>query len=375
MVFKKKALIIFPDQWLPYSPSILNAARVLTEENYEVHVLTINIGQFGKFEEFDFQLVSIKIPLYFYKIFRRLHLHNLLRSLVFWRPLKKYQGFDLIIGVDSLGYLEAKKLVDQPVYLSLEVIKDHLWEKIQKAPPAIVLSQSRERFEYLFQNISGVHFQWLPNAPIVPQRFQKTVAGIKNQSLKARLIYFGNISAEHGVESCIKALINLPEIYQLTLHGPIQAPYRAQLYARYSRLFETKRIVLSQEYLDQAQVISYLSEFDIGFCFYDSSLNNDFNYYSCPSGKLFNYLAAGVPIIGGDILGLKTVKEHQCGILISTDAQPADIIKAIHSIELQYDFFEENCYQAAETHDFRIHFKSFLEKKSNKQGNNLFKNF
>ena len=59
-------------------------------------------------------------------------------------------------------------------------------------------------------------------------------------------------------------------------------------------------------WLAAPEYIKYVSNFRIGFCFYDWNLiKNDFNYQTAPSGKLFVYLSAGLPVIVCNIPGFK----------------------------------------------------------------------
>ncbi|HEX6160189.1 MAG TPA: hypothetical protein VF111_08495, partial [Thermoanaerobaculia bacterium] len=98
-----------------------------------------------------------------------------------------------------------------------------------------------------------------------------------------------------------------------------------------------------------------------GFCFYDFNIlaRDDFNYVSCPSGKLFNYLAAGVPVIGSDVLGLQPVREKGCGVLLP-DPTPHAIAEAIAMIEADRDGYRARCLAASVDFDFRAHLDRFF---------------
>lgn len=103
----------------------------------------------------------------------------------------------------------------------------------------------------------------------------------------------------------------------------------------------------------------------MGFCFYDLNHTDEttsFNFISVPSGKLFNYYAAGVPVIGSDLLGLKSVKDFQVGILLK-NISTENIAIAMESIASQHRRFSENCLAAAAYFDFDTAvepFKSYL---------------
>jgi glycosyltransferase involved in cell wall biosynthesis len=90
---------------------------------------------------------------------------------------------------------------------------------------------------------------------------------------------------------------------------------------------------------------------------------NDFNYLSSPSGKLFNYYAAGVPVIGTDVLGLSSVHEFNTGILIK-ELSVGYILAAIKRIINNYEELSRNCIRAARHFDFgeaAASYKEFLQ--------------
>jgi O-antigen/teichoic acid export membrane protein len=86
-----------------------------------------------------------------------------------------------------------------------------------------------------------------------------------------------------------------------------------------------------------------------------------FNYFSSPAGKLFNYYAAAVPVIGIDIIGLKSVKDFTAGVLID-EVVPAKIKEAINTIEKNYKTFSANCLLASKEFDFKKSFNYFIDK-------------
>ena len=74
--------------------------------------------------------------------------------------------------------------------------------------------------------------------------------------------------------------------------------------------------------------INSLSTFyDTRFEFYDR-----FNFHTVPSGKMFTYLASGVPVICNNLPGLRVVEEFGAGVLIE-DLDAGSIRSAIQKIE------------------------------------------
>lgn len=351
----KSAVIIFPDEWLPYSPTTLNLLQCLKERGFETRVVTVRSSLFRNFEAYEEDVASFPIPYFLQRVLSRLRLYRLLKLVLFLVVHgRAIRNADLCFGVDRLGFLAGRLLGKQPYYLSLEVVRDGWFRLVRRLGIRHVLIQTKERYDWLFGD-EPVPYSILPNAPIVDAIEAGAAPG-------SDLIYFGYVSAEHGVESCIDALHELPDRSRLTIKGPAHDRYRESLQAKYRSFLASGRLTLDMSYLEPGEVVPYLRRFGAGFCFYDFSViaRDDFNYVSCPSGKLFNYLAAGVPVIGSDVLGLQVVREKRCGVLL-TEPAPRTIAEAIAAIEADREGYRRRCLTAGAEYDFRKHFDRFFE--------------
>ena len=74
---------------------------------------------------------------------------------------------------------------------------------------------------------------------------------------------------------------------------------------------------------------------------------------------MFAYLAAGVPVIGNNLEGLKMIEDFEAGILIN-DFEPETILHAITKIKSNYDFYKQNCIKAAKHYSFDNTVKPFI---------------
>jgi len=111
-------------------------------------------------------------------------------------------------------------------------------------------------------------------------------------------------------------------------------------------------LVIDNSYLDGKDFINYISDFAIGFCFYDIILTrSSFNYRTAPSGKLFSYYAAAVPVIALNIPGLSSVDEFKTGVLKDT-YDPDVIMQAVEKILKNYKYYSNNCKTAADYYAF-----------------------
>jgi glycosyltransferase involved in cell wall biosynthesis len=130
---------------------------------------------------------------------------------------------------------------------------------------------------------------------------------------------------------------------------------RDKVEQEYSDLLKEGRLIINSKYLENDEMVEVISNYEIGFCFYNFDetyiSDNYFNYISAPSGKMFKYLAAGVPVVCSDILGFKFVNEFECGILVAGLGE-AEIRAAILKVRENYDFYVNNALKAARHYDF-----------------------
>ena len=153
----------------------------------------------------------------------------------------------------------------------------------------------------------------------------------------------------------------MPDDVTLTLKGPVTPEYRSELEADYAGFVSSGRLSFDSEYVAQDQVIAWLEGFDLGLCFYDEGeiRRADPNIISAPSGKLFNYLAAGLPVIGSKLPGLRIIPEFCAGILLEGQ-DPKAIAETVMEIRGSYDEFRQGCGRAAMESDFRAMAERFL---------------
>lgn len=354
----KKVLIVFPDTWLAYSPTVLNLKYCLEESGYEVDIVAIDDNSTKK----DIKLINIKyvtIPSNLSLILDRPVEYNIykLYKLVTVLKRNKRNKYNIVIGIDSIGYLACKILFKKVIFLSLEIQNDFLMRISKAIGIQTLLIQTKERKEYLIKNLSNTEVFYLPNSPINYKDSKKV-----NRD-KYKIIYFGNIIKMLGVERCIESLFYLPEEYTLELHGIIRLGYYKQLYNKYKDLFKLKRLLIDETYIRQEDVTTYLSKFSIGICLYDQELirDNHFNYISSPSGKLYNYYLAGLPVIGNDIIGLNSIKKLSTGVSLKS-IEAKNIALAVEKINKTYDEYKKNAIKAAEKYDFYKAYKHFIQK-------------
>ena len=137
---------------------------------------------------------------------------------------------------------------------------------------------------------------------------------------------------------------------------------RKRFAADYSDLLTEKRLLINDTYIENDDVVGYFSQFEIGICFYDFNVDwiNHFNYRSAPSGKLFKYLAAGIPVLASDISGFLFVNEFECGVLIA-NLGADQMQEAIEKIRGNYAEYCTNAIKAAKYFSFDKAVKPYLD--------------
>jgi hypothetical protein len=164
-----KAFILFPDTWLSYSPSIINLAKVMIERGWQVTIFAFHDNSFQKTTEIE---VNYFVPnRATRKLVGILKLFSLYRFLVLSIQTYKLrkQGFDLVIGVDSLGYLIVRLIFEKPIYYSLHLRKALSNYLCKKLSVERMIIQTPERLELIFKDFgySPQEVWFIQNSPIL----------------------------------------------------------------------------------------------------------------------------------------------------------------------------------------------------------------
>ena len=341
-------LIVFPDLHLPYSPSTLRLYEALIDAGYRVKLIA---------PEPEAQYSSLKVDLegvrYFnqyvcdYGFVKRSLLRvteNLLgkrlpvkcklmtgRAKCFINQIKKFKGTD-IIAVDFFSLWCVHQTGRDAHLLSLEILEnDVYYQNCDFNRIRSVLIQSQVRYDYLFTGYKPKCFFFV-NAPsfidIEPRYDSRS---------PYELIYCGTAVISFGIISILDFLVDYPE-YSLTVKGNVPRETEVVIEHHYFELVRSGRLRVDSTYVSPSELTEYVSRFRIGFAFYDFYRFmhlRKFNYFTAPSGKLFQYLNAGVPVVGNILEGFSFVESEQVGALIG-QLSSGSIKKAIDNIEADY---------------------------------------
>lgn len=360
----QKILILFPDAHLPYSPTILNLYETL-KQCFAVTVLNFENRQYKKINNQD--ITYLKIPFFKKKVFGIINRISIkygtivmayIKKQLVKSYLKKY-SFDQYIVTDFIGLWMVQDMQVSPIHLvSLELTFNTIYFKdrvdINKLSSLII--QSKERLNCIAPRYPGQVF-YLQNAPVFHQR----LVDAKGAPFNNHFIFSGTGSAKFGFFQCLDFLHQHP-IYRMTMIGNIPDAERKIISTKYNYLIEESRLIIDANYYSAPALLAEVGKYQIGFCFYDFSFPeiNNINYLTAPSGKMFTYFAAGVPVIGINISGLQPVVDYNAGVLIN-DLAPASILEAVERIKSNYDLMVQGCFEAAEYFSFELRVNAFLQ--------------
>lgn len=370
---KERILILFNGEHIAYSPTVIQLYDEL-QKKYEVTITAEHPRSFNnqKLENRNvlyhryyhvkgryFYWLLFQVVSFFSKearLFKKSGLNYkqyYFKFLFIKKIIKKYQ-YKTIISVDILNLVFCSLLKVKTDFLSLELCADeqHL-HLVNSQYINCVLIQSKERYEYLFKDAIIKTF-FVQNAPI----YRDVLKAQRNG-----LVYGGSAYDELGFYHCLE-YIDKYQGEKLTVQGAIMPKDIERVEKEYKHLLDEKRLILNSTYLENDAVVESLSNYEIGFCFYNFNApvirDNYFNYVSAPSGKMFKYIAAGVPVVASNIMGFKFVPEFQCGVLID-DLSPKEINNAISKIRQDYDFYVANAIRAAKHFSFEKAIEPYLK--------------
>lgn len=367
----RKVLIIFTDPQLAYSPSTLNLYDFL-KEKFDVSILSFEPDvSYSSQKVIGKRIKYLKrpdpgegVPL-LKRILKEIEKTvkpemSLKKTLLTTRAKKiieevrKFEGE--VIAVDFFALWCVEQAGKKAHLLSLEILENDLYRnECDSSKIKSVIIQTEERYRYLFKNESHNVF-YVQNAP----GYLETDLRIKNRN-PFKLIFCGSAMPVFGIISCIEYIIDFP-LYSLTVKGAVPPFIKQVIDESYNWLLSEGRLILNESYLNPVELNQFLTDYYIGFVFYDTSRYthiNSFNYKTAPSGKLFQLYNAGVPVVASNLPGLQSVHEYNAGVLLKSLGS-SEIAKAIRKISDNYESFTVGAKKASSVFDFEKPIKEFI---------------
>ena len=372
---RKCFLIVFTDPHLAYSPTTLNLFYKL-KKNYDVKLLapiqpnyfSDNVVTDDDISYFNWRVkrnILDLLKLLFFKIAdlliqpteKTLSLRTLFnyKTTAIISNIKKTECE--IIAVDTMALWCVQQVGKKAHFLSLEIHdNDKYFENTQFDTIKSVIIQSQERFNHLFPNRKPLSFI-VQNAPKY-----KNFLPFYAERKKTDLLYCGSAVSGFGIITCLDFIKDYKE-YTLTVKGALPKDTAKVIEEFYSDLIEEKRLIIAGDYLSESDLTDYVSKFRIGFAFYDFYRFDHlrtFNYYTAPSGKIFQYLNSGIPIIANVLPAFEFINKQGCGKLIDY-LSSVQIKLAIEYIENDYLKMAEKAKSVSSQFDFDKMIQPFLD--------------
>ncbi len=260
-----------------------------------------------------------------------------------------------IIAVDFFALWCAQIAGRKAHFLSLEIYNTS-YSNIKVENILSVIIQSEDRYKYLFPKKTLKYFivqnspKFIPLTPPITKR------------KKTDLIYCGSAMLGFGIISCLDFIKDYKE-YTLTTIGAMPDETMAVINSFYNDLIEEKRLIINTKYFSLEDLTYFVSKFRVGFVFYDFFRFENlrvFNYFTAPSGKCFQYLNSGVPVVASNVQGFKFLEEKKCGELVDF-LSSLQIKKALDKIENDYEFYAKNAKSVSRENDFEEMIQPFIK--------------
>ena len=350
----KHILIIHTDGNTFNNPSLKSIIDLLLDNNFKIDLrypksnapMPLQEGvrfiPFGKLVKF---LKNI--------IFNRILLSLFMQLSVLIEYVLYYKKYDLIVGVDRQGLIEANilnKLFKIPfIYMSFEIF----FEK-----------ETSSKFKYIEKISSKNISRWIVQDEVRAQKLKEenslyddkkfilplASAGkgnISDTRLRDRLgipkdknvaIVIGSIASPWSMtRQVVKSVFDWPENWVLILHERYGRT-RQYLEREFPDLEKviSEKIFISESATEMVDDMSMvLSGVDVGFAFYKPNYSGPYTgdnlkYLGFASGKISTYLRYGIPVIVNEIgLFAEEVRKHNLGVVVVEPDKISDELRLI----------------------------------------------
>lgn len=312
-------------------------------------------------------------------IFNRFYSKFLMNLLVFLEYLFLYRNYDLVIGVDRQGLLEASilnQLKKIPyVFISFEIMFESETSNRYKALEreaskniSLWIVQDEVRAEKLMEEngLQSDNKYLLPLASAAlgetgGLRLRDNLSIPKNKNVAIMIGSVGNWSMSNEL---IRSIADWPDDWVLILH---------ERYGRTREILENElsdmedligeKIFISDSASDKVDDMSaILSGINAGIAFYRPDYSgaytgNNLKYLGLASGKISTYLRYGIPVIANEVgLYAEIIRKHNLGVIVSS---PEDISNQL--LELKNADYSGNAKKYFSQYlDFKIYSDNVL---------------
>ena len=215
----------------------------------------------------------------------------------------------------------------------------------------LTIAQDERRAELLARDnrVPRDSFLLVPNAPIGTWAGGTAVAGagFSTPAGKPVVLYAGGVTPETMVLEIVQSMAAWPAEAVLVIHGAGGEDYMQAL--RAAAAPHAGRVVFSTAPLPVEEVDRVYALADVGLAFY-RPINDNFRFVGCASGKIFNLMKVGVPVVANDLPGMRALlDETGCGRVV---ADPAGIGDAIADLLGRRELCRARCAATFPRYEF-----------------------
>jgi glycosyltransferase involved in cell wall biosynthesis len=389
-----RVALIYPRPDFDTVPSLTNAVEVLASAGYYVDVLTYTSPTYVLPSPTN-PLVKLRVPPLARRLSERLReigwhpgpratmsplqriqastlwfvcraVHTLRNPVVRFyrlqqmRLLHRRVPYRCVIGVDPLGLVLAARWARSMriphVYWSLELLmedeikgrRDAELKRLERSlgsKSAITIVQDPERAQLLVREsrVRSERIVLVPNAPMGPARRRPSRYWHRYFKLpddSRVVLYAGSLSPWSALDDVVQAVRSWPSGWIFVIHSRSDASIPPDV-ARYADQ-RNSNVYVSRSPVPGHQFERLVDGADIGIAFYrplghSTYTQKNLETLGLSSGKVANYLRAGLPVILNATTSLASViKRARCGIVVQDGNQIPAAISAISNRYAQY---------------------------------------
>jgi glycosyltransferase involved in cell wall biosynthesis len=370
---KKSAVAMFTPGSAAIYQSVVNTARYLASQGYLVDIFTIQNDRHPLvFSEDSIKIYFIKKSK-FTKILDRFAKSRLTTCTYyldvctsFFIPPKFYS---FIIGFDPQGVITGGIISHvwrvPYIYHSLEINElstSASWhqrftkklENLFSKKALFCLSQDKQRCHVLAEE-NGLEIDKLLVAYnsafgsellLEKDNYLRDKFNIPNN--KYIVLAVGSLQFEHCIDQIVISVDEWPDNFVLVLHGFFWNPDHEKVIRQEIEL-RSEKVFLSMDFLEGDSKYKVFQSSDIGLVLFQP-INKNFMFAAGSSGKLFDFMRVGVPVIANDIPGMREiVEEKRFGIIVE---RPKDIGRYLTKIIEDYEYLRKNAFESYGDYEF-----------------------
>ncbi|MCF6147392.1 MAG: methyltransferase domain-containing protein [Candidatus Kuenenia sp.] len=281
------------------------------------------------------------------------------------------QKYEWIIGFDPAGLIRAVLLGSAwnvPfIYHSLELCSQEdpykEIERIFSQKALFTLIQDNARAD-IFAQTNGLDrgkIEIIYNSSLGDASFEKSDFlrdTFKIQKDKKIVLATGTLLPITCIDQIITSVDSWPDNFVLVLHGWIPDK---NFELKVLKEIKTKKdkIFLSMEILGVDEKHKVFQSADIGLAFYNP-IDTNLKFAAGSSGKIFDFMKAGVPIIGNNIPGMSELLVGSgCGMVVNNASEIGNVL---HNLMDQYEIYKKGCSESFPKYEFGRCYEKLLNR-------------